>query len=287
MRYFLLLFLSLSLLASDISVQVLGSGGPEGGERASSSYLIKKDGKAIVLVDFGGGAFLRFGQAKAKLEDLQAVLITHLHIDHVVDLPALMKAGYFSDRESPLALLGPGGNEYFPGFDQYLQTQFGSKGSYRYMSDILSTDSESFSILAYEIKSKKTLQIKDLTVTSIPVNHGIVPALAYRVDIDGKSIVLSGDTTAQGTHLEEISKDADILVAHHAVSQEACIGATMLHMTPRRIAQIVSTSKPKTLLLSHRMKRTFGSEEQSTRIIQSNYAGKIIWAEDLMEIKIP
>ena len=146
MKHFLLLFLPLWLLSSEISVQVLGSGGPEGGTRASASYLVKKDGKAIVLVDFGGGAFLRYGQARAKIEDLQVVLLTHLHIDHVVELPALMKAGYFSNRKNELSMIGPSENEYFPGFNEFIQLQFGEKGAYRYMSDILTSTSDSFSL---------------------------------------------------------------------------------------------------------------------------------------------
>jgi len=60
-----------------------------------------------------------------------------------------------------------------------------------------------------------------------------------------------------------------------------------LHMTPQRISEIASLSKPKLLLLSHRMNRTLGLEEKSTRLIQKKYQGKIIWAEDLMHIELP
>lgn len=180
MKYFLLLFLPLWLLSAEISVQVLGSGGPEGGSRASASYLVKKDGKAIVLVDFGGGAFLRYGQAKAKIEDLQAVLITHLHIDHVVELPALMKAGYFSDRKSPLNMIGPSKNEFFPGFNAFIQLQFGPKGAYRYMSDILGSESDSFSLKTFEVDRNKNFDFADLHIRAVNVNHGILP---------GKSVV--------------------------------------------------------------------------------------------------
>lgn len=284
---FILIFFSTILSASVISVQILGSGGPEGGERASASYLIKKDNKALLLIDFGGGAFLRFGQAKANIEDLEAILFTHLHIDHVVDLPALMKAGYFSLRKRPLTILGPSSNQYFPSISEYLDLQFGKNGAYRYMSDILTPHSDSFTIYSRQINSKNELSFDGFTVTSIPVDHGIVPSLAYRVDIDGKSIVISGDTTAHNKHLEELSKNADILIAHHAIPQEGCLAARHLHMTPERIAQIASVSKPNKLLLSHRMKRTYGTEQKSADIIKKHYAGKIIWAEDLMNIDLP
>ena len=287
MRYLLLLILPLWLLSSEITVQVLGSGGPESGERASSSYLVKKDGKALVLVDFGGGAFLRFAQAKAKIEDLKVVLLTHLHIDHVVELPALMKAGYFSDRRCKLNMIGPKGNEYFPGFDEYIQLQFGKKGAYRYMSDILTTQSESFSLKTYEVKKDRSFDFLGIHIKAVHVNHGIVPAVAYRIEIDDKVIVFSGDTSAKSEALTKLSQDADILIAHHAIPEHGYEGARRLHMTPSRTAEIAKEAGVKTLLLSHRMNRTLGLEKEHEFMMSKIYKGKFIWAEDLMEIKLP
>ncbi len=60
--------LAQSYAANPIAVQILGSGGPRvNRDRASSSYLLWIDAQARILVDMGGGAFLRFGQAQAKL----------------------------------------------------------------------------------------------------------------------------------------------------------------------------------------------------------------------------
>ena len=55
------------IFAQSISLQILGSGGPEFSQRASSSYIIWVDGKAKVLIDAGGGAFLRFSQSEANM----------------------------------------------------------------------------------------------------------------------------------------------------------------------------------------------------------------------------
>src|SRR6266545_501432 len=74
--------------ANPVAVQILGSGGPRvNRDRASSSYLLWIDAQARILVDMGGGAFLRFGQAQAKLSDLSLVAISHLHPDHDSDVP--------------------------------------------------------------------------------------------------------------------------------------------------------------------------------------------------------
>jgi len=53
------------------------------------------------------------------MKDLDRIAITHLHTDHVVDLPALLKGGYFSDRTRPLPLLGPTGNRLFAAMDAF------------------------------------------------------------------------------------------------------------------------------------------------------------------------
>ena len=70
-----------------VSLQILGSGGPVADdERSSSSYLVWIDGKSKILVDIGGGGFLRFGEAGAQMDDLEHIAISHFHADHSADL---------------------------------------------------------------------------------------------------------------------------------------------------------------------------------------------------------
>jgi ribonuclease BN (tRNA processing enzyme) len=113
--------------ANPVAVQILGSGGPRiNRDRASTSYLVWIDSQARILVDIGGGAFLRFGQAEAKLSDLSLVAISHLHPDHVSDLPALL---WLSNqvRKDPLPIVGPSGNEAAPSFSTFLSRLFDEK----------------------------------------------------------------------------------------------------------------------------------------------------------------
>jgi len=108
-----------------VAVQVLGSGGPIADDgRASSGYLVWIDGHARLLVDAGGGTFLRFGEAGASIADLDVICLTHLHTDHAADVPALLKGGYFSDRTRSLPIVGPTGRGVFPGTAAFLQRLF-------------------------------------------------------------------------------------------------------------------------------------------------------------------
>lgn len=284
----ILLFLLFSTIAfsSKIEFEILGSGGPEIDGRASTSYLLWIDNKAKLIVDMGSGSMLRFEQSGAKLETLEAVVLTHLHIDHSVDLPAFVKAGFFSSRTAPLEIIAPFGNKYFPSINEFLHNLFGTNGAYRYMNDVLSEKSDSFELIPIEISAKTTTKYKDFSLTFIPVHHGIVPAIALRIDVDAKSIVISGDTNNANKNLEKIAKDADLFIAHHAIAQHAGKFAKDLHMTPSIIADVAKVAHVKKVLLTHRMNRTKKKEKESLEIIKKEFNGKIIFAEDKMKIAL-
>ena len=111
-----------------LMLQVLGSGGPfPAGPLASSGYLVWHQGRPVVMVDAGGGTFLRFAEAGARLADLSLLAISHLHPDHVADLTALL---WQSDRlrQKPLKLAGPSGAGAFPPMDRYVRSLFDSAG---------------------------------------------------------------------------------------------------------------------------------------------------------------
>ncbi len=69
-------------------LQVLGSGGRELDDgRASTGYLNWQESKARILIDMGTGSLLRFEQSGTSLNDLDMILMSHLHVDHSNDLP--------------------------------------------------------------------------------------------------------------------------------------------------------------------------------------------------------
>ena len=287
MKQLLILIMTLTALyASKIELEVLGSGGPELDARASTSYLLWIDNKARLIVDMGSGSMLRFEESNAELETLDAVVLTHLHIDHSVDLPSFVKAGYFSQRTESLDIIGPDSNWYFPSTTDFVDALFGSSGAYRYMKDILEEKNDSFQIIAFDIDEKTTKEYKHFKLTMIPVHHGIVPALALKIDVEGKSIIISGDTNNKDKTLQNLAKDADLFVAHHAIPEYARGYATELHMTPSIIGQVAKEANVKKVLLTHRMKRTIGSEKESLKEIKKFYKGIVLFAEDRMKVAL-
>ena len=285
--YILSLFILQSLLfASQVELEVLGSGGPELDGRASTSYLLWVDHEAKLIVDMGSGSMLRFEQSGAELETLEAVVLTHLHIDHSVDLPAFVKAGFFSRRREALDIVAPSGNAYFPSCSGFLDALFGEGGAYPYMQDVLREDSDSFEILPIDIEASSTRDYPTFQLTLMRVYHGIVPALAVRIDVRGKSIIISGDTNNKNHTLEKLAKNADLFIAHHAIAQNAKGYATSLHMKPSMIAAVAEKADVKKVVLTHRMRRTLKDEKQTLQEIKKRYKGKVIFAEDSMKIEL-
>lgn len=285
-------FLTNEALASSctghgIELQVLGSGGPEmQDKRASSSYLIWQDGMAKVLIDSGSGSALRFGESGANMADLDVVLFTHLHADHTADFPALIKSSYFEDRSKPLPVYGPLGNRLFPSTSEFVQILFGTNGAYRYLNDFLVPSESSYLIQAHnvELKTNQTKVVfnqSGVKASATDVVHGSVPALAWRVDVGGKSLVFSGDTNGDNGNLQRLATDADILVAHNAVPEGADGVERKLHMPPSVIGQIAAESNVRQLVLSHRMLRTLGKEPQTLEVISHYFKGSPKFANDL------
>jgi len=299
-KYLIYLFLiSLNSLAfaadrcpdTGVWLQVLGSGGPEIDDgRASSGYLIWKNGKALILVDMGGGSLLRYEQSGAQLNDLDVILLSHLHVDHSADLPYLIKASYFAGRKRDLRVYGPTGNNLMPATAEFVQDLFGSRGAYRYLSDYLDGQ-DLYKLIPVDIEANSkayqtVLQTPDYRLSTVPVHHGPVPALAWRVEIAGYTIVFSGDMNNDNNTLTQLAKNADLLVAHHAIPEHADSVARNLHMPPSVIGKIAHQAGVKGLILSHRMKRTLGRETETKKIIASNYHGRIFFADDLQCFKL-
>lgn len=269
-----------------IQLQVLGAGGPELDDgRASSGYLLWRDGHARVLIDMGPGTMVQFDRSHARVKDLDILLLTHFHVDHSADLAALIKGSYFTGRQRDLPLYGPTGNSLMPAATDFVTGLFGPDSTvYRYLSDYLSGEG-GYRLLPHDVsvQGREAVAVIDsdgLGVTAIPVHHGPIPALAWRIDVDGKSVVISGDMNGDYHTLEKLAAGADLLVAHHAIPEGTTGVARKLHMPPSVIGQIAGKAEVGRLVLSHRMRRTLGREAESERLIHEDYAGPMTFADD-------
>ena len=281
-----------------VQVQVLGSGGPElAGNRAASGYLVWIEGKARVLVDFGAGAALRFGAAGANAADLDAVLLTRLHAEHTTDLPALLHSSLSEGRARPLPVYGPAGNKSMPSTVAFVRALFDStRGAYRHLGDVLNPMArQAHKLVPHDVRAapariglprksaEETAPVyagERLRASAAPVTHDNAPALVWRIEAEGKSIVFGGDALEDGD-LEKFVRGADLLIAHHAVAEVAADAERAPHAPPSVIGRLAREAGIKQLVLSHRTRATLGREEESLEILRRQYAGTIAFANDL------
>jgi len=276
--------------SSGITLQVLGSGGPIADDgRASSGYLLWINGRAKMMIDAGGGTFLRFGESGARFEDLSLIAISHFHTDHSADLVALLKSGYFSARVDSLPISGPAGGGPYPGLDEYLKRLLDpAAGTYAYLAGYLDGSAGLVKLESSVIdpKLQKTSRVytdphNDLEVFAIGVPHGPVPALAYRVRIGQKTIVFSGDQNGSSEAFVEFARGADVLVMHMPVPEGISGVGRRLHAPPSVIGEIAAATGAGKLVLSHFMARSLGNLQQNLEVIRSRYAGPLISSHDL------
>lgn len=296
---FLFVFLATSTTAQScgsagLAVQVLGSGGPElEDKRASSSYLIWDHGRSRVMIDAGGGSELRFGESGARMSQLDVFLFSHFHVDHSGGFPALIFSSWFGDRTRALPVFGPEGNEYMPSTSEFVRDLFADPhGAWRYLSELVEPgQGGSYQIQPHNVAAGPAPVLVshngDMALYAVRVVHGAFPALAWRVEMDGKRIVFSGDTNGDGDGLTLLAMNADLLIAHNAVPEGASGVERRLHMPPSVIGTTAGNAHVKQLVLSHRMLRTLGKEAEAQEEIRRHYAGPLAFANDLDCFALP
>ena len=269
-----------------VALQVLGSGGPIADDgRASTGYLVWKDGRARVLIDAGGGTFLRFGEAGARFADLDFVGLSHFHTDHSTDFVALLKSGIFSGRKQPLPVAGPDGEGDFPGLQAWLEALLRRDGgAYAYLAGYLDGKGEMAVLAPREAGLGDPVEVfagDGLSVHAMRVPHAIVPTVAFRVAIDGEALVFASDQNGSDPAFAEFARGASILVMHMVVPEGVKGVGRKLHAPPSVIGKIASEAEAGKLLLSHFMARSLRDLEGNVATVGEYYEGDIVLAEDL------
>ena len=188
-------------------------------DRAAACVMVIAGGK-FYIVDTGNRSTNNLGLWRVPAARVGAVFLTHFHSDHMGDLGEFNMMTWAQGRKAPLDVYGPVGvKQVVEGFS----LAYALDSCYRtahhgddYLNPVIGQ------MIAKEIalqgESATVLDDGDLKVTMFAVNHApIHPAVGYRFDYRGRSVVISGDTTKTETTIK-YSKDADILF-HEGLSR--------------------------------------------------------------------
>jgi ribonuclease BN (tRNA processing enzyme) len=246
---------------------VLGSGtGVPNLRRGSPGLLVLTDSTKI-LIDSGSGTLRRLLEAGITYGDIDILLYTHIHPDHVSDLVPILFACKYADlpREKDLSCIGGSG---FKSYFEKLKTLYGHW-----------IEPQSYQLVVKEA-SQEALFYRELRIISKPMAH-ISESVGYRIEFkDGKSMAVSGDTD-YCHNIVALASGADLLVLECSFPDGKKVEG---HLTPSLAGRIALESRCKKLLLTHLYPvcDQFDIVNQCRQV----YKGDLILGEDLMRIAI-
>jgi len=270
-------------------VTLLGTGYPEPRMDRFGPSILVQAGDSYFLFDCGRGATQRLAQIKAPPAGVNALFLTHLHSDHTVGIPDLWLTGWVQGRNVPLRVWGPSGTKSMM---THLQEAYAFDVHIRRDVDER-LPAQGVEVVAQDIGEGVVYQSGGVKITAFSVDHGPVkPALGYRVDFAGHSIVLSGDTRPSD-NLVRFAQGADVLI-HEVMDTDAFRSANTFteervqrvaahHTTPEAAGRIFSRVKPRLAVYSHIVP---GSAPNLVPATRKTYSGPLEVGEDLMTIGI-
>ncbi|MDW8062632.1 MAG: MBL fold metallo-hydrolase [Candidatus Caldarchaeum sp.] len=253
---------------------VLGAGSIVPTENRFGSGLLLETSTTKILFDPGPSTIQRLKKAGVNHEQLDAVIVTHFHLDHVSDLPALIMLwpynvdGTPTTSPKPLHLIGPKGLsklvQQTTETHQYLVTTMGCN---RYL-------------IVDEMRGGEKRLLKDVTITAVEVEH--FNGLAYRIDFGGRSVVVSGDTVPD-ERLVDLAKGCDVLVHECSFPHDKLVGK---HTSEKQLGEIAARVMPKKLVVTHLYPAWMGREHELVEAVRQSGVHQVVVAEDLTVLEI-
>ncbi|QCB46860.1 MBL fold metallo-hydrolase [Hydrogenophaga sp. PAMC20947] len=283
--------------ADEFRVTLLGTGSPAPVmRRFGPGVLIQAGGKRL-LIDAGRGVTQRLMQAGLRLGQVDAVLLTHLHSDHIVGLPDLWLTGWleagYAQRKGPLVVYGPVGTQNLmsglaQAFDWDIKARIADQG----------LDAKAIGSNVTELKPGVVFDAGGLKVTAIEVDHGelLQPAFAYRVDFEGRSVTVSGDTRFSENLIDKAA-GTDLLIHQVAAARPELLKLPAFkvimehHTSPEEAGTVFSRVKPRLAVFYHFV--LLGTpavpavnEATVLELARKTYSGPLLIGEDLMAFRL-
>ena len=282
-----------------LSVLLLGTGTPIPNlDRACASTMVIA-GDRTIMVD--SGRFSSMRMAQAGVLNPAILLYTHFHSDHITDFGEVMINRFaMAGADRPLPVIGPVGVKKMVG---HLMSAYAPDKQYRIEHHGWAVSEKGYEVDIKESQPGVVYDEDGLKITMFEVDHyPVVPAVAYRFDYKGQSVVVSGDTK-KVPQMAEMAKGCDILV-HEAINKDLLAAGRDVANTSERtqkmstdildyhtmtdeVAEIARDAKVKKLVLTHMVPSPMNRvmEAMFAKGMRKIYKGPIKVGRDLMEIK--
>ncbi|MEO1061820.1 MAG: ribonuclease Z [Actinomycetota bacterium] len=273
-----------------MEVVLLGTGSPmPAPDRAGPSTLVTA-GDEHFLVDAGRGVLMRLAAVGLGAPNLTAVLLTHLHSDHITDLNDVITSRWVMTFEpSPLTVVGPPGTRrVVDALLAFLEPDVGYRIAHH--ADLEGPPA----VEVIEVTDGPVGLGTAATVTCAPTDHRPVePSVGFRIEHDGASAVAAGDTVPCDG-LDRLAAGADVLV--HTVIRKDIIATLPFqrmqdtldyHSSPEEAAQTAQRAGVGTLVLTHYVPPIPpGGEGEWRELAAAHFDGAIELGDDLHRVTV-
>ena len=263
-------------LADGLHVALCGTGSPLPNPARAGPCNVVVAGKHMFIVDAGEGAARNITQMGLPMARVEGVFLTHFHSDHIDGMgPVMLMRWTGATANTPLPVYGPSGvDQVMAGFNAAYAIDNGYRTAHHGPAIVPPTGAGAAAVPFALPEAGKgdtvvVLERDGLKVTAIRVDHGPVsPAVGYRFDYKGRSIVISGDTS-KSPSLVAAAEGADLLV-HEALQPKLVVMMTAAldakgikntaqitrdilnyHATPEQAAESAQEAGVRQLVLSH------------------------------------
>ena len=255
-------------MTGTIEIVLLGTGSPIPDPRCAGPATLVRAGGTTLLVDCGRGVLMRAAAVGAVAGSLDAVLLTHLHSDHITDLNDVITTRWVTSMApAPLRLFGPPGTQQV--VDALLESLRSDIGYRVGHHEDLTWEPP---VEVTELTDGLVLEAGAVRVLAAPTDHRPVqPTVGYRVECGGRSVVLAGDTVPCAS-LDTLCDGADALV--HTVIRYDLIRAVPIqrlqdvcdyHSSVADAARTAAKAGVGTLVLTHYVPALVPGEEDVWR----------------------
>jgi ribonuclease Z len=234
------------LAAGEIRVSVLGSGDPWIRRSQASGSLLIEVGNAekdFFFFDLGSGSLANFTALMLPVEATTKVFLSHLHADHIGDIPGLIGSLAKAGRVDPVEIWGGGSEDPALGLAAFVE-HMGKAMAWDTASVRGVRPAAGFAMTGHEIPydhPEPVYERNGVTISCFPAIHGLSGAVGYTVGYAGLTVVFSGDTRPC-KHVVEAAVGADLLVHECFQSPAVYARATGLPLeTAQRITRLAHT----------------------------------------------
>ena len=275
-----------------MKLTLLGTGCPSvDHKRFGPSNLITTN-KAKILVDCGSGITQRLHQLKVSSANIDALLFTHLHSDHAIDLYQLIISSWHSYRIKPWKIYGPKGTKKFV---NKIMDAWADERKLR-ISYEARASTKAFKIDVIEFKSKGEIKVKDLKIKYFEVDHKPEKyAYGFAFTNTNRKLTISGDTKpcenlmkyAQKSDvlLHEVFIEGEILNTNKMRTKQTLHNVKSYHTTSSQVGKVAFITQSKKLVLTHFVPTQF-NKNRLKKVVKSDFGKDPIIGEDLMTITI-